>query len=58
MRKLSVFLALVLVGLGVATGQAAASVSVFRVMLAPTATGDPDAGGVAVLRIDLDKQQV
>jgi CHRD domain len=58
MRKLSIFLALVLVGLGVATGQAAATVSVFTVMLTPTATGDPDASGVAVLRIDQDAQQV
>jgi CHRD domain len=58
MRTLSIFLALVLVGLGVATGQAAATVSVFTVMLTPTATGDPDASGVAMLRIDQDAQQV
>ncbi len=57
MRKLWVVLALTVAGLGLAAGPAtAADVAVFTVKLAPS--GDPDAGGVAVLRIDVQGEQV
>src|SRR5919206_3356976 len=58
MRKLwMVLLTLAVVGLGVATGTAsAAAVTVFPVQLAPS--GDADASGRAVLRIDVNKAQV
>ena len=59
MRKILIFLGLVLVCTGVVAGQATAtSVKVFTAMLAPTATGDPDGSGVAVIRIDVDNQEV
>jgi hypothetical protein len=59
MRKVFIYVGLVLVAVGAAAGHATAtSVRVVTVMLAPTATGDPDASGVAVLRIDVDGQEV
>jgi hypothetical protein len=59
MRKLFILVALALLGLVAGTGHAAASaVTVFTVKLAPTATGDQDGSGVAVLRLDLDNQRV
>jgi hypothetical protein len=57
MRKLWIFLSLALVSLGIAVGPAtAAAVRVFTVQLAPS--GDADASGVAVLRVDLEAEQV
>jgi hypothetical protein len=59
MRKLLIVGALALLGLVAGTGYATASaVTVFTVHLAPTATGDQDGSGVAVLRLDPDHQQI
>jgi hypothetical protein len=59
MRRIWVLAAVVLMGLGVAMVPAtAADLTVFTVHLAPPPTGDPDARGVAVLRVDLDGAQV
>jgi CHRD domain len=59
MRKLLIVGALALLGLVAGTGYATASaVTVFTVHLAPTASGDQDGSGVAVLRLDLDHQQI
>ena len=59
MRRLLIFVALALLGLVASPGYATASaVTVFTVQLAPTATGDKDGSGVAVLRLDLDNQRI